>query len=113
MLQEYSGKDVAIGFTLPLDHPSYKGIYEETSIVDTESKQRYLVKAIDEGAQTVNIKASLDLDELSADMLIGYTNNSDTVDLNTITGVLPDGWTVQDHAYLITAAPSSWKRPHP
>lgn len=98
VLQEYSGKD-SIGFTLPLDHPSYKGIYEETSIVDTESKQRYLVKAIDEGAQTVNIKASLDLDELSADMLIGYTNNSDTV-LNTITGVLPDGWTVQDHAYF-------------
>lgn len=98
VLQEYSGKD-SIGFTLPLDHPDYKGIYEETSVVDTESKQRYLVKAIDEGAQTVNIKASLDLDELSADMLIGYTNNSDTV-LNTITGVLPDGWTVQDHAYF-------------
>lgn len=98
VLQEYSGKD-SIGFTLPLDHPSYKGIYEETPIVDTESRQRYLVKAIDEGAQTVNIKASLDLDELSADMLIGYTNNSDTV-LNTITGVLPDGWTVQDHAYF-------------
>lgn len=98
VIEDYGGKD-SVGFTLPLDHADYKNIYEETPIVDTETGQRYLVKAIDEGAQTVNIKAEIDLDELSADMHLSYTNSSATV-LDTITGVLPDGWTVQDHAYF-------------
>lgn len=97
-IEDYGGKD-SIGFTLPLDHPGYKEIYEETPIVDTETGQRYLVKAIDEGAQTVNIKAEIDLDELSADMRIGYSNGSATV-VSTITGVLPAGWTVEDHAHF-------------
>ena len=94
----YGGKDAA-GFTLPLDHPDYKYLFEETPLIDTETKQRYLIKAIDEGQTTVNIKAELDLDELSKDMFLNYANGSDTV-VNTISKALPDGWTVQDHAYF-------------
>ena len=94
----YGGKDAA-GFTLPLDHPDYQYLFEETPLIDTETKQRYLSKAIDEGQTTVNIKAELDLDELSKDMFLNYTNGSDTV-VNTISKALPDGWTVQDHAYF-------------
>ncbi len=94
----YGGKDAA-GFTLPLDHPDYQYLFEETPLIDTETKQRYLIKAIDEGQTTVNIKAELDLDELSKDMFLNYTNGSDTV-VNTISKALPDGWTVQDHAYF-------------
>lgn len=94
----YGGKDAA-GFTLPLDHPDYQYLFEETPLIDTETKQRYLIKAIDEGQTTVNIKAELDLDELSKDMFLNYTNSSDTV-VNTISKTLPDGWTVQDHAYF-------------
>lgn len=94
----YGGKDAA-GFTLPLDHPGYQYLFEETPLIDTETKQRYLIKAIDEGQTTVNIKAELDLDELSKDMFLNYTNGSDTV-VNTISKALPDGWTVQDHAYF-------------
>ena len=94
----YGGKDAA-GFTLPLDHPDYKYLFEETPLIDTETKQRYLIKAIDEGQTTVNIKAELDLDELSRDMFLNYTNGSDTV-VNTISKALPDGWAVQDHAYF-------------
>ena len=94
----YGGKDAA-GFTLPLDHPDYQYLFEETPLIDTETKQRYLIKAIDEGQTTVNIKAELDLDELSKDMFLNYTNGSDTV-VNTISKTLPDGWTVQDHAYF-------------
>ena len=94
----YGGKDAA-GFTLPLDHPDYQYLFEETPLIDTETKQRYLIKAIDEGQTTVNIKAELDLDELSRDMFLNYTNGSDTV-VNTISKALPDGWTVQDHAYF-------------
>ena len=94
----YGGKD-AEGFTLPLDHPDYQYLFEETPLIDTETKQRYLIKAIDEGQTTVNIKAELDLDELSRDMFLNYTNGSDTV-VNTISKALPDGWAVQDHAYF-------------
>lgn len=94
----YGGKDAA-GFTLPLDHPDYQYLFEETPLIDTETKQRYLIKAIDEGQTAVNIKAELDLDELSKDMFLNYTNGSDTV-VNTISKALPDGWTVQDHAYF-------------
>ena len=94
----YGGKDAA-GFTLPLDHPDYQYLFEETPLIDTETKQRYLIKAIDEGQTTVNIKAELDLDELSRDMFLNYTNGSDTV-VNTISKALPDGWAVQDHAYF-------------
>ena len=94
----YGGKDAA-GFTLPLDHPDYQYLFEETPLIDTETKQRYLIKAIDEGQTTVNIKAELDLDELSKDMFLNYTNGSDTV-VNTISKTLPAGWTVQDHTYF-------------
>lgn len=94
----YGGKDAA-GFTLPLDHPGYQYLFEETPLIDTETKQRYLIKAIDEGQTTVNIKAELDLDELSRDMFLNYTNGSDTV-VNTISKALPDGWAVRDHAYF-------------
>ena len=94
----YGGKDAA-GFTLPLDHPDYQYLFEETPLIDTETKQRYLIKAIDEGQTAVNIKAELDLDELSRDMFLNYTNGSDTV-VNTISKALPDGWAVQDHAYF-------------
>ena len=94
----YGGKDAA-GFTLPLDHPGYQYLFEETPLIDTETKQRYLIKAIDEGQTAVNIKAELDLDELSRDMFLNYTNGSDTV-VNTISKALPDGWAVQDHAYF-------------
>lgn len=94
----YGGKDAA-GFTLPLDHPDYQYLFEETPLIDTETKQRYLIKAIDEGQTAVNIKAELDLDELSRDMFLNYTNGSDTV-VNTISKALPDGWTVQNHAYF-------------
>ena len=94
----YGGKD-AIGFTLPLNHPDYSLLSEETPLVDAETGQRYLIKAIDEGQTTVNIKGELDLDELSENMLFNYSNGSDTV-LNTISSVLPGGWTARDHAYF-------------
>lgn len=98
ILEAYDGRD-SLGFTLPLEHPQYPLIAEETPLMDAESGQRYLVKAIDEGAKTVNVKAELDLDELRADLRMDYTNNSDTA-AGTIGAVLPAGWSVRDHAHL-------------
>lgn len=98
IIEDYSGKGT-LGFTLPLDHEAMREIVEETPIVDLETGQRYLVKAIDEGALTANIKAELDLDELCAGMQIDYSNNSNTA-ANTIKNVLLGGWTVEDHAHF-------------
>lgn len=98
ILEAYDGRD-SLGFTLPLEHPQYPLIAEETPLMDAESGQRYLVKAIDEGAKTVNVKAELDLDELRADLRMDYTNSSDTA-AGTIGAVLPAGWSVRDHAHL-------------
>lgn len=98
ILEAYDGRD-SLGFTLPLEHPQYALLAEEVPVVDTETGQQYLVKAIDEGAKTVNVKAELDLDELRADLYLDYTNGSNTA-AGTIGAVLPNGWSVQGHALL-------------
>ncbi len=35
----YGGRDAA-GFTLPLDHPGYQYLFEETPLIDTETKTK-------------------------------------------------------------------------
>ncbi len=96
--QKYDGVD-ELGFSLSRDDPAYPLIVEEATVEDGE--QRYLIKAIDEGAQSVNIKCELDLDALRAEILLDYTNDSATV-YQTVSGVLPAGWAAEDHAYILT-----------
>lgn len=96
--QKYDGVD-ELGFSLSRDDPAYPLIVEEAAVEDGE--QRYLIKAIDEGAQSVNIKCELDLDALRAEILLDYTNDSATV-YQTVSGVLPAGWAAEDHAYIST-----------
>ena len=96
--QKYDGVD-ELGFSLSRDDPAYPLIVEEAAVEDGE--QRYLIKAIDEGAQSVNIKCELDLDALRAEILLDYTNDSATV-YQTVSGVLPAGWAAEDHAYILT-----------
>lgn len=93
--EKYNGVD-ELGFSIPITHPGYPFITEEVAI---EEDQRYLVKAIDEGAQSATIKCEIDLDALKSEMFIDFSNESDTI-LNTVQKVLPPGWTVEDHAYL-------------
>lgn len=94
--QKYDGVD-ELGFSLSRDDPAYPLIVEEAAVEDGE--QRYLIKAIDEGTQSVNIKCELDLDALRAEILLDYTNDSATV-YQTVSGVLPAGWRVEDHAHI-------------
>lgn len=96
--QKYDGVD-ELGFSLSRDDPAYPLIVEEAAVEDGE--QRYLIKAIDEGTQSVNIKCELDLDALRAEVLLDYTNDSATV-YQTVSGVLPTGWHAEDHAYIST-----------
>lgn len=94
--QKYDGVD-ELGFSLSRDDPAYPLIVEEAAVEDGE--QRYLIKAIDEGTQSVNIKCELDLDALRAEVLLDYTNDSATI-YQTVSGVLPAGWRVEDHAHI-------------
>lgn len=91
----YSGLD-ELDFTISVHDEHYPDIYEEAVV---EYEQPYLVKAIDRGGDDVSVKCQLDLDELKADMHIGYTNGSATV-YDTISSVLPIGWAVVDRAYF-------------
>lgn len=76
----------------------YPKLAEEASIRDRD-KQWYLIKQIDGGTATAKIVAQLDLDAWKTSMLIGYSNGSATLDA-TITGVLPQGWSLIDNTGL-------------
>lgn len=93
----YSGYDELV-FSMSIYDDQYKLITEEAQIVDRGALV-YAVKAIDGGAETAQIKAQLDLDELRAQLFLNYTNGSATVQ-NTVTGVLPSGWSIVDKTGL-------------
>ena len=91
----YSGLD-ELHFDISIYDDQYALIAEEVQIVD-RAGQTYAVKAIDGGNETVKVKAQLDLDELKAELFVGYTNGSATV-AATVSGVLPEGWTADDQS---------------
>lgn len=92
-----SGYDEVV-FNISIWDPLYPQLAEEASIRDRD-KQWYLIKQIDGGNETAKVVAQLDLDAWKASMLIGYTNGSATLDA-TITGVLPQGWSLIDNTGL-------------
>lgn len=91
----YSGLD-ELHFDISIYDDQYSLIAEEVQIVD-RAGQTYAVKAIDGGNETAKVKAQLDLDELKAELFVGYTNGSATA-AATVSGVLPEGWTVDDQS---------------
>lgn len=92
-----SGLDEVV-FTISIWDELYPQLVEEASIRDRD-QQWYLIKQIDAGSQDAKIVAQLDLDVWKATMLIGYSNNSATLDA-TISGVLPQGWRLIDNTGL-------------
>lgn len=92
-----SGYDEIV-FNISIWDPLYPQLVEEASIRD-RNQQWYLIKQVDAGNETAKVVAQLDLDAWKASMLIGYTNGSATLDA-TITGVLPQGWSLIDNTGL-------------
>ena len=92
-----SGLDEVV-FTISIWDELYPQLVEEASIRDRD-QQWYLIKQIDAGSQDAKIVAQLDLDAWKSTMLIGYSNNSATLDA-TISGVLPQGWRLIDNTGL-------------
>ena len=92
-----SGYDEVV-FNISIWDPLYPHLAEEASIRD-RNQQWYLIKQIDGGTDTAKIVAQLDLDAWKTSMLIGYSNGSATLDA-TITGILPQGWSLIDNTGL-------------
>ena len=93
IVEKMSGLDELI-FSMSIYDENYPHVLEEAVI---EYEQPYLVKAIDAGRDTAKIKCQLNLDELKADMKIGYSNQSATL-AETVNGILPAGWIFADNS---------------
>lgn len=96
--QLYSGYDELI-FSISIYDPEYLLIQEE-SVIREESDGdpiNYLVKAIDGGANTAQIKCQIDLDAWKADFYKDYNSGSHTL-IAILGAVKPTGWTVTDHS---------------
>lgn len=92
-----SGLDEVV-FTISIWDEVYPQLVEEASIRDRD-QQWYLIKQIDAGNETAKIVAQLDLDAWKSEMLIGYSNNSATLNA-TINGIIPAGWHFLDKSGL-------------
>lgn len=90
-----SGYDEIV-FNISIWDELYPKLVEEASIRDRD-RQWYLVKQIDAGSEEAKVIAQLDLDAWKSTMLIGYSNNSATLDA-TISGIIPQGWRLIDNS---------------
>ena len=90
----YSGIDEVL-FDIGISDRDISIITEEATVKETVHGQSYIIKAIDRGKKTESVRCILDLDDFKATQTINYTNSSDTF-ANTVTGVLPTGWTLDD-----------------
>lgn len=91
--EKSNGLDELI-FNMSIYDDNYPHVLEEAVI---EYEQPYLVKAIDAGASTAKIKCQLNLDALKAELKLGYSNNSATLQ-QTVDSVLPSGWLFVDNS---------------
>lgn len=91
--EKSNGLDELI-FNISIYDDNYPHVLEEAVI---EYEQPYLIKAIDAGASTAKVKCQLNLDALKAEMKLGYSNNSATLQ-QTVDGVLPSGWLFVDNS---------------
>ena len=105
-IDDYYIKELASGldeliFSVNIWDDVYPLIQEESRIRESSGSDQvdYLVKAIDGGSKTAQIKAQIDLDAWKADMTIGYNSGSATVG-TIVSAVAPTGWTVTDNSGL-------------
>lgn len=90
----YSGVD-ELSFDIGISDRDIAIITEEAVVKETTYGQTYVIKAIDRGRKTEDVRCILDLDDWKATQIVDYTNDSDTF-ANTVTGILPSGWTLDN-----------------
>ena len=80
-------------FDISIWDEHYPLITEEASILETERGQTYLVKAIDGGGSTAQVRCLIDLDDFYGTIVVPYTNSSATL-ASTVS--MPSGWSFTD-----------------
>lgn len=106
-VDDYYIKELASGldelcFSISIWDEQYQAIQEESSIFEQSDGKSayYLVKAIDGGAETANIKCQIDLDEWRATFNLSYDSGTASVG-EIVNTVKPTGWTVVNNSGII------------
>lgn len=99
---EWDGSEDYVGFTIPLNHPQAQDLVLRLQLTETETGQTYRIHAIDQGAQTINIKAKLDLETLQKDLVPSWKCSSLTPAAAYSRAAQAAGWTVVDKSGITT-----------
>lgn len=106
-VDDYYIKELASGldelcFGISIWDEQYQAIQEESSIFEQSDGKSayYLVKAIDGGVNTANIKCQIDLDEWRASFNLSYDSGTSSVG-EIMETVKPTGWTVVNNSGII------------
>ena len=106
-VDDYYIKELASGldelcFSISIWDEQYQAIQEESSIYEqSDGKSAYcLVKAIDGGVNTANVKCQIDLDEWRETFNLSYDSGTSSVG-EIVEAVKPTGWTVVNNSGII------------
>lgn len=101
-IDDYYVKELASGldelcFSISIWDDAYTLIQEESSIRETspDGTANYLVKAIDGGKSSANIKCQIDLDEWKTAIYMGYNSGTASV-AEIVAEIMPSGWSMID-----------------
>jgi len=90
----YSGVD-ELSFNIGISDRDIAIITEEAVVKESVYGQSYIIKAIDRGRKSEDVRCVLDLDDWKATQTVDYDNGSATF-AATVTGILPAGWTLDN-----------------
>lgn len=106
-VDDYYIKELASGldelcFSISIWDEQYQAIQEESSILEQSDGKSayYLVKAIDGGVNTANVKCQIDLDEWRETFNLAYDSGTSSVG-EIVEAVKPTGWTVVNNSGII------------
>ena len=106
-VDDYYIKELASGldelcFSISIWDEQYQAIQEESGIFEQSDGKSayYLVKAIDGGVNTANIKCQIDLDEWRATFNLSYDSGTASVG-EIVNTVKPTGWTVINNSGIL------------
>ena len=106
-VDDYYIKELASGldelcFSISIWDEQYQAIQEESSILEQSDGKSayYLVKAIDGGVNTANVKCQIDLDEWRETFNLSYDSGTSSVG-DIVNAVKPTGWTVVNNSGII------------
>lgn len=89
---KYSGVDT-LHFELSPEDPAYGLLEVEGLVHETTEDQTYVIHGIDAGTDRAAVDCELALDDWKADMYLGYSNHTASLE-QTLEPVVPTGWSI-------------------